>query len=418
MKSKFWNYVLYNYLRKVKSKSFIGFNIFLVVVGLLLSQLGTIVKFFNEKFDYSETIYVVDETDQLYSQFAQDFNNLLSDVNLEQSYESTENLDTLVKNGDISAYFVISYGDDNLLSATYVANDFSNTSFYNTGQQILSGYNSKIAMEAANLTQEQTDLINKTFNINLIALDETAQTAEESMGNLALAYIAMILIFMFSYMYSVYAGQEIMEEKTSRVMEIIITSISPIKQLYGKIVYNTFYALTQLAIFMILFTISIQTMMKSLPTDMTEIMSNIISPNQSRIIAYLILFAIIAYLVYLVSVLILSSIISSVEEYQIAISPIMIIGLGSFYIGIFGMTSPEAPFIKFMSMVPFVSPYIMPLRIATMTVSTPMIWLSVAINIAMMIIILAFGARVYKNGVLNYSGDSVIKKFRQSLKKS
>lgn len=418
MKSKFWNYVLYNYLRKVKSKSFIGFNIFLVVVGLLLSQLGTIVKFFNEKFDYSETIYVVDETDQLYSQFAQDFNNLLSDVNLEQSYESTENLDTLVKNGDISAYFVISYGDDNLLSATYVANDFSNTSFYNTGQQILSGYNSKIAMEAANLTQEQTDLINKTFNINLIALDETAQTAEESMGNLALAYIAMILIFMFSYMYSVYAGQEIMEEKTSRVMEIIITSISPIKQLYGKIVYNTFYALTQLAIFMILFTISIQTMMKSLPADMTEIMSNIISPNQSRIIAYLILFAIIAYLVYLVSVLILSSIISSVEEYQIAISPIMIIGLGSFYIGIFGMTSPEAPFIKFMSMVPFVSPYIMPLRIATMTVSTPMIWLSVAINIAMMIIILAFGARVYKNGVLNYSGDSVIKKFRQSLKKS
>ena len=418
MKSKFWNYVLYNYLRKVKSKSFIGFNIFLVVVGLLLSQLGTIVKFFNEKFDYSETIYVVDETDQLYSQFAQDFNNLLSDVNLEQSHEATENLDTLVKEGDISAYFVISYGDDNLLSATYVANDFSNTSFYNTGQQILSGYNSKIAIETANLTQEQTDLINQTFNINLIALDETAQTAEESMGNLALAYIAIILIFMFSYMYSVYAGQEIMEEKTSRVMEIIITSISPIKQLYGKIVYNSFYALTQLAIFMILFTISIQTMMKSLPTDMSEMMSNIISPDQSRIIAYLILFAIIAYLVYLVSVLILSSIISSVEEYQIAISPIMIIGLGSFYIGIFGMTSPEAPFIKFMSMVPFVSPYIMPLRIATMTVSTPMIWLSVAINIMMMIIILTFGARVYKNGVLNYSGDSVIKKFRQSLKKS
>ena len=273
-------------------------------------------------------------------------------------------------------------------------------------------------METANLTQEQTDLINQTFNINLIALDETAQTAEESMGNLVIAYIAIILIFMFSYMYSVYAGQEIMEEKTSRVMEIIITSIAPIKQLYGKIVYNSLYALTQLAIFMILFTISIQTMMKSLPADMTEMMSTIISPNQSRIIAYLILFAIIAYLVYLVSVLILSSIISSVEEYQIAISPIMIIGLGSFYIGIFGMTSPEAPFIKFMSMVPFVSPYIMPLRIATMTVTTPMIWLSVAINIVMMIIILTFGARVYKNGVLNYSGDSVIKKFRQSLKKS
>lgn len=418
MKSKFWNYVLYNYLRKVKSKAFIGFNIFLIVVGLLVSQLGTIMKFFNETFDYSETIYVVDETDQLYSQFEKDFNSFLSDVNLEQSYETTKALDTLVKEGDISAYFVVSYDEDNLLSATYVANDFSNTSFYNTGQQILSGYNSKIAMETAGLTEAQTNLLNRDFSINLIALDEKAQTAEESMGNMLLAYVSIILIFLFSYLYSVYAGQEIMEEKTSRVMEIIITSISPIKQLYGKIVYNSLYALTQLAIFMLLFTISIQQMMKTLPADVGELMSTIISPDQSRIIMYLILFAIIAYLVYLVSVLILSSIISSVEEYQIAISPIMIIGLISFYIGIFGMTSPEAPFIKFMSMVPFVSPYIMPLRVATMTVTTPMIWLSIAFNIVVMIIILAFGARVYKNGVLNYSGDSVIKKFRQAIKKS
>ena len=251
-----------------------------------------------------------------------------------------------------------------------------------------------------------------------ISLDKNAQTAEESMGNLAIAYISIILIFLFSYLYSVYAGQEIMEEKTSRVMEIIITSISPMKQLYGKIVYNSLYALTQLTIFMALFLISIQYMLKSLPTDIMESVSMMISPEQAKIVIYIVIFAIVAYLVYLVSVLILSSIISSVEEYQIAISPIMIIGMVSFYIGIFGMTSPEAPFIKIMSMIPFISPYIMPLRVATMTVSTPMIWLSIALNVAVIIIILTFGARVYKNGVLNYSGDSVFKKFIQATKKS
>ena len=152
--------------------------------------------------------------------------------------------------------------------------------------------------------------------------------------------------------------------------------------------------------------------------DRVKWWSSLIHSYQSRIIIYLILFAIIAYLVYLVSVLILSSIISSVEEYQIAISPIMIVGLVSFYIGIFGMTSPESPFIKFMSMIPFVSPYIMPLRVATMTVTTPMILLSISLNIVVMVLILTFGARVYKNGVLNYSGDSVIRKFRQAIKKS
>lgn len=418
MKSKFWNYVLYNYLRKIKSKAFISFNIFLIVVGLVVSQLGSIVKFFNETFDYSETIVIVDETNQIYSRFEQDFNSLLPDVILEQSTESEETLKQKVTDGDISAYFIISYNNQNLLQATYVAKDFSNNSFYTIGEQVLSSYNKEIAMQSAGLTQEQINLLTQNFSMEKISLDKNAQTAEESMGNLAIAYISIILIFLFSYLYSVYAGQEIMEEKTSRVMEIIITSISPMKQLYGKIVYNSLYALTQLTIFMALFLISIQYMLKSLPTDIMESVSMMISPEQAKIVIYIVIFAIVAYLVYLVSVLILSSIISSVEEYQIAISPIMIIGMVSFYIGIFGMTSPEAPFIKIMSMIPFISPYIMPLRVATMTVSTPMIWLSIALNIAVIIIILTFGARVYKNGVLNYSGDSVFKKFIQATKKS
>lgn len=418
MKSKFWNYVLYNYLRKIKSKTFISFNIFLIVVGLVVSQLGSIVKFFNETFDYSETIVIVDETNQIYSRFEQDFNSLLPDVILEQSTESEETLKQKVTDGDISAYFIISYNNQNLLQATYVAKDFSNNSFYTIGEQVLSSYNKEIAMQSAGLTQEQINLLTQNFSMEKISLDKNAQTAEESMGNLAIAYISIILIFLFSYLYSVYAGQEIMEEKTSRVMEIIITSISPMKQLYGKIVYNSLYALTQLTIFMALFLISIQYMLKSLPTDIMESVSMMISPEQAKIVIYIVIFAIVAYLVYLVSVLILSSIISSVEEYQIAISPIMIIGMVSFYIGIFGMTSPEAPFIKIMSMIPFISPYIMPLRVATMTVSTPMIWLSIALNIAVIIIILTFGARVYKNGVLNYSGDSVFKKFIQATKKS
>lgn len=271
--SKFWNYVLYNYLRKIKSKAFIGFNIFLIIVGLLISQLGSIVKFFNETFDYSETIYIVDETNQLYSQFQKDFNNLLPEVILEQGTESEDVLNQKVEDGDISAYFIINYNEQNLLSATYVAKDFSNSSYYTIGEQVLSGYNKQIAMKSAKLTQEQVNLLNQNFSMEKISLDENAQTAEESMGNLAIAYIAIILIFLFSYLYSVYAGQEIMEEKTSRVMEIIITSISPIKQLYGKIVYNSLYALTQLTIFMVLFTISIQYMLKSLPTEVLDTVS-------------------------------------------------------------------------------------------------------------------------------------------------
>ena len=168
--SKFWNYVLYNYLRKIKSKAFIGFNIFLIIVGLLISQLGSIVKFFNETFDYSETIYIVDETNQLYSQFQKDFNNLLPEVILEQGTESEDVLNQKVEDGDISAYFIINYNEQNLLSATYVAKDFSNSSYYTIGEQVLSGYNKQIAMKSAKLTQEQVNLLNQNFSMEKILI--------------------------------------------------------------------------------------------------------------------------------------------------------------------------------------------------------------------------------------------------------
>ena len=71
----------------------------------------TIVKFFNETFDYSETIVIVDKTKQLYSRFEEDFNHLLSDVHLEQSNQSEEVLNQKIEDGTISAYFVIAYND-------------------------------------------------------------------------------------------------------------------------------------------------------------------------------------------------------------------------------------------------------------------------------------------------------------------
>ena len=88
-----------------------------------------------------------------------------------------------------------------------MAKDFSNSSYYTIGEQVLSGYNKQIAMKSAKLTQEQVNLLNQNFSMEKISLDENAQTAEESMGNLAIAYIAIILIFLFSYLYSVYAGE-------------------------------------------------------------------------------------------------------------------------------------------------------------------------------------------------------------------
>ena len=417
MKSRFWNYVLYNYLKKIKSKAFIIFNVLLILSSILLSQLPAIISFFNTTFDYSEKIVIVDNTDDYYDMIASDLAEMNEDLIVEEADTYTDELEQQILNEDIIAVYELSYSDNGQIETHYTSFDYSNLTLHSSIEQLLNSYNMALAYDIAQLSPEQIELLTTTNTITSTTLDEEALTEDEVMGNFATAYFAIILIFMFSYMYSVYAGQEVMYEKTSRVMEIIVTSISPIKQLYGKIVYNTLYTVTQLGIIVILASIGLTQMMNSLPDDIAALSSSFINTETYTMIAYFILFTIVAYLMYLVAVLILSSIISSVEEYQIAISPIMIIGMAAFYIGIFGSSFVNSPFIEFMSYVPFFSVYIMPLRIASDVASTGQIWLCLGLNAVVFFLMLHFGANVYKNGVLNYSGESVIGKFKRALKR-
>ena len=416
MKNRLLNYVLYNYLKKIKSKAFIIFNICLILASLLFSQLPAIIKWVNQSFDYTQTIVVVDNTDILFEQFFDDLKQLQPDLSIKEVPHITTEITEQVQDGELTAYFEFNYTEDDLLSGECVTYDFSHTNLFSTVEQLLRQYNTEIAKSLANLTDEQLSLIDSPFELTMTALNEQALTEDEVASNFATAYLAILFIFMFSYMYAAYAGQEVMYEKTSRVMEIIVTSISPKKQLYGKILYNSLYALTQLMIIVLLFTIGLQQFMKSLPTDTIDLSTLSFSTEQYNMFFYFIIFAIVAYLVYLLAILILSSIISSIEEYQIAIAPIMIVGLVSFYIGIFGSAFVDSPFIKCMSFIPFFSVYIMPLRIASATASTLEIWISIGINMTIFFLMLTFGARIYKNGVLNYSGDSVFTKLRTAFK--
>ena len=421
MNHKFIRYVKYNYVKKIKSKAFIGFNIFLILMSILISQVPKIIEFFNDQFDYSKVIIVQDDTDAVLDIIEPQLLTFDSNLEIKEVTDYSKEIEEKITNGDYLAYLHINYTQDQLIEAEYKAFDMGDQSLYLNISTALQNVHSQLAFNTLGLNEQQQATLQKTMDIEVVTLDENAESVEEEMTSFSIMMAGVTFIFFFSYMYGVNAGQEVMEEKTTRAMEIIITSISPIKQLYGKIIYNIMFALTQFIILILLGTIGIIAGIKNVPVEYMDVVKSSISSDMissaMNVLGWFSIFAIVALLLYTITILILSSVIVSIEEYQMAISPLMIIGIAAFYLAIFGINMIDSPFMMVMSYVPFFSIYLMPMQIVSNNVTTIEILISLLINLTFIVLLIKVGANIYKNGILNYSGGNVFKKMFKAIKK-
>ena len=102
-----------------------------------------------------------------------------------------------------------------------------------------------------NLTPDQLQKLYEPVSFEKIALEENAKTEEELNQARGLVYVLLFIIYFAVIMYANMIAMEVATEKSSRVMEILISSVSPIKQMFAKILGIGLLSLTQLAVFTI-----------------------------------------------------------------------------------------------------------------------------------------------------------------------
>lgn len=410
--NNFWIILFHTYLDKLKSKSFIITTILTVVIVLALTNIQNIIDVFN-KDGGKETVAVLDETGQLYQPFKQQIAAINKDIKLTTYNGSEKEAEQKVKKGDIDGLIQLRFNQEKLPEATYKAMSIADSSLYTDLQTGLQQLKMTLAASKLNLNQEQLQKLNEPVAFDKVALEKNAKTEEELNQARGLVYVLLFIIYFAVIMYANMIAMEVATEKSSRVMEILISSVSPIKQMFAKILGIGLLSLTQLAAFLLVGYYSFTRNMESLAAGFGGVFGFGNVPVATMI--YAVVFFILGYFLYATLAAFLGSLVSRIEDVQQMITPMTLLVVAGFMIAMFGLGKPDAPFITITSYIPFFTPMIMFLRVGMLTIPTWEAVLGIAILVATIVVLAIFGARVYRGGVLMYGKSNSFKDIKKAL---
>ncbi len=441
MKSKFVFLFKESIKKKICTKWFTIVNIILLILLPCLINIDSIIKFFGGDFQESINVKVIDEVG-VYKEFKEELENSYTtllksyNINVKEYNEEIEPLKQNIiseKNTDIIINITPS---DNLFDADIVSYDYIDTILY---QEIINNLNKVKEIKALELSDIDIDTLNNVKSDVVITrtllnedLKEDADMMEAISGIIVIVFILPLFFLIIIIVQMI--GAEINEEKTSKGMEIIISSVSPKVHFLSKLASSNVFAITQGLLLIVYLLIGI--IIRAFMTSSTSIaISNmdmsglgdignyftafIESGALSKIVNALPLFTIIIILTFLAYSLltgVLASMTTSMEDYQQLQSPVMIFLMIGYYLAIIATVYDGSTFIKVLSFVPFISGILAPVLYALGQVTIIELCVSIVLLLIVNYLLYKYGMRVYKVGILNYSSNKLWKKVFKSLK--
>ncbi len=422
------------YLTRVRKKSFI---IMTLLSPLLFAAMIVVPTWLNSQEDTKEKVIAIEDHTGLYANTFEDSKYI--------KYES------LTSSGSIEKQKIIRNGYDALL---VINNDLlqkpSDIQLYSDGQitmDIQDNINHQLntylkdqklkSFQIEGLNEKIKEINGFHVNIQTIRLDKDG---EEKEGNAVLAMIigmvSALMIYMFMLMYGTQVMKGVIEEKSSRIVEVIISSVKPFQLMMGKIIGIGLVALTQFLLWIIL-TLGVTGITQGIarsndkgtqpkeisitqhiedgqnhiiedstnnskPDDtMSKVMDLIFDARMLTTVAFFIFYFIGGYLVYSALFAAIGSAIDNETETQQFVMPILIPLILSIYVAMAVFKNPHGDIAFWFSMIPLTSPVVMMSRLP-FDVPTWELLLSMFILTASFVFLTWFAGRVYRTGILMY----------------
>lgn len=256
----------------------------------------------------------------------------------------------------------------------------------------------------ANISEEQLGVLSRAVNFDAKGVDETG--AEKDTGGVFIAsFVIGLLIYITLTIYGQAILGAVVEEKETRIAEILFSSAQPFELMAGKLVGVGLAGLTQLAIWVS--TASLLLGFLALQADFSPILASVptITP---LMVVYFLIFFLIGFFIYASIFALIGSMVTTVQEGgQFSFPPIMIM-LGAFYFCFAVIRDPNSTLSFWVTIAPFLAPITMPVRILA---ETPPFWqiaLSMAVNTIAIAGLVWVTARVYKVGMLMYGKRATV----------
>lgn len=328
----------------------------------------------------------------------------LNDTDLGYTFEiapeSYDEIKTKLDNGDINSAIMVARVENNI-TFTYLVDNLAtaNTASSQLIIDTLSSLYTNIKIHNLGLSAKQLASVSPTFTTEL------QQTDDQNIGgNLGVTMLMSVLLFFAIYFCAYQVSASITVEKTSKIMETLVTSTSPRTIILGKTIGIGIVGLLQILLFVVTAIISAKLFLAP------EILSALFNISTfTPFLAFITLtYFILGYFAYAFAYALTGSTVSKPEDIQSANMPVAIITMIGFYLAYFTLTDPTSSLNVFAALLPISSPFCMPLRIMMGLASGWEIVLSIVILLAFCYLVAKIAIKIYSNAILNYGSRMTI----------
>jgi ABC-2 type transport system permease protein len=279
-------------------------------------------------------------------------------------------------------------------------------SLENTITSQLNNYLSDKKLESYNIPNLKQIIKDSHVKIKLktTKLEESGnETQSSATFAAAIGMIFTFLIYMFIFAYGGMVMQGVIEEKTNRIVEVMVSSVKPFDLMMGKLLGIGLVGLTQFGIWAaVLLGVSLSGAVFLSDAGMIGNLNGMFgSVDLFGLCLYFILFFIGGYLIYASLFAAIGAMVNSQEDTQQYMMPITILIIFAFYAGFYSSQNPDGPLAFWTSMIPFTSPIVMMTRLP-FGVPTWELILSIVLLIVTVILIVQLAAKIYRVGILMY----------------
>ncbi|MBE1554913.1 ABC transporter permease [Sporosarcina limicola] len=413
---EFWIIFKQAFSTKAKTKSFIITTAIMIAAIFLFSNLSKIIDTVQSVTgggDSEETLQVIDTSGVLADRLNGQFSANETGITVELSDQSEQALTKKVKEGDIDSFLTLALDDTKTIQANYTTMSAIDFNLPRVIQDALQSIQTELKAEGLSLSGEQVQTLFSPIQFEQKNVSLSAKSEEELNQARVLVYVLMFVIYIAVILYSSMIATEVATEKSSRVMEILISSVSPVKHMFAKVLGIGSLGLAQIVLYGIAGFIAMKTASTDIPGGFTDFFS--FSDISTGTLVYAVIFFLLGYFLYATLAALLGSLVSRTEDVQQMIMPMTMLIVAAFIIAMTGLGDPELGYLQIASYIPFFAPLVMFLRVGMLDLPLWEPLLSIAIMLVTIFLLGWFGARVYRGGVLMYGPSRSLKDIKKAI---
>ncbi|MCI8778484.1 MAG: ABC transporter permease [Bacilli bacterium] len=425
--------------RKVKTKWFLVANIIIALVVVGIINIDSIITFFGGDFDDAQKVYVIDDTDRAYNILAEQLNaSSLQIVDSEESafevtkYDDADKINDLIEEDKDIIVIHLEEKEEKGLTAKITSQSFIDTMDYQLITNALTNTKVSLNILDSNISIEDFNKIYDPIEIEREILNENEKSEDENTNMIMTTVFPVIILpfFMLSIFLVQMIGAEVNDEKTTRGMEIIISNVSPKTHFFSKVIAGNLFVLIQGILlvayagigFAIRNMVGGNSIVNGLGSEVGDILNQIMNSNLGSQLIYIIpmilILMILTFIAYSLLAGVLASMTTNTEDFQQLQTPIMIISLVGYYLAMMASVFDGALFIKIFAFVPFISAILAPSLLILGQIGIIETIIAGFIMVATNYVLIKYGMRIYKVGILNYSSKGLWKKMFKAARKS